>query len=414
MAEINSYAPSGNTPDPYQYAQPGSRASAAVVKAVLPGLYNYFTQDAPPPQITPNAAGKVPPADYNPNTLPAMQDLANIGMAAIPGGALESLVPRGAGAVASYAPEVAQAARRLYGIAGDTAAATSPASIAAAPAAAGDTRPTLPDRGPRPSATAEEQAGLQQLQQQIAAANAARAKAMGKPGSIGPKAAALQAAPYDTQIAQENDQIKKINDQVAARQNAYDAQAATDQSDYGKALKDYETETAPFALRHPTGNEALAAAPAASAASGSILGGLAGGKIGPVKRAMTYGAAGLGGALEGLIGGYYPTYADQRMPEGSAAKDQAIKNQADPSYWLNTVAPEVGMSAGTAMLGAKFGMLRPGAAKYAPNVASEAAALPAAVGKSAPAEGTVAKVFHSYRGPDGRFAKRPPSSPSSP
>ena len=53
------------------------RLGAAGWKAASPGTYSYMTQSVPPPDITPNAVGKLKPADYNPNTAGALNDIVS-------------------------------------------------------------------------------------------------------------------------------------------------------------------------------------------------------------------------------------------------------------------------------------------------------------------------------------------------
>jgi hypothetical protein len=77
----------------------------AFARLFAPDLVNYLTTPAPPPQYTPNAAGKIPPIGYHPNEAGAgVELLSNLATGFIPGGA--------AGKVAmAAAPMAARAAR---------------------------------------------------------------------------------------------------------------------------------------------------------------------------------------------------------------------------------------------------------------------------------------------------------------
>ncbi len=343
--------------------QPSDAGPRGLFRAFTPGLYNYFTADRPPPSTTPNAAGKVPSGD--PYAGPALEEATGLGMMALPFGRAESLAVRGAEAMGG------RGAMRTLGDVGAGIPMPGGRGIAAAGAGAAgaaslsDTAEAFDALGPRPTIESDEQAQVDRLNKEISGLTAQRARAT-DPNKVGPKGAAIQGAPFDAQIGQRNTSIRAIMDQVASRQQAYD-----------ERLADFAKKTAPFATRNPEANEALSAAPVASAASGAILGGFAGRKIAPFKRAATYGAAGLGGGLEGLVGGYYPTYADLHMPEGSAAKTQAEAREGDPRFWEHGVLPEVGMSAASGLLGAKYGMLRRDAKPVAAAIERAPSPLPA-------------------------------------
>lgn len=345
-------------------------------RALVPGIYDYLTAKRPPPTLPPSGyVGKVQSSDYDPYALPALREGAGIAAMAIPAGRAASLAEGVAPYIARGTQAARMATRDLMGGAAGLGASAEPA-FGAEPS--GDHPDLTKVFGPRPTALPEEQEAIGKLNGQISDIGDRRDRALADitakqkaaidravrrlgPGA-GPQtiaaATAAASAPYEPQKEpirkQFNDQMAPLNEQIAT----VNGQVTKRQEDYDRRIEDFLNSTKPFAERQAGANAALTAAPAASMASGSILGRFAGRNISPAKRAMTYGAAGLGGGLEGLIGGYYPTYADLHMPEGSAAKTQAEAREEDPRFWEHGVAPEVGMSAATAMLGAKFGMLR--------------------------------------------------------
>jgi hypothetical protein len=70
----------------------------AFARLFAPDLVDYLTTPAPPPQYTPNAAGKIPPIDYHPNEAGAAVDAFNLVTSALPSGgaklAMAPLLPR--------------------------------------------------------------------------------------------------------------------------------------------------------------------------------------------------------------------------------------------------------------------------------------------------------------------------------
>ena len=80
----------------------------AFARLFAPDLVNYLTTPAPPPQYTPNAAGKISPIGYHPGENAAGVDLfANLATGFIPGGSAAKL------AMAPILPAAAKAARQL-------------------------------------------------------------------------------------------------------------------------------------------------------------------------------------------------------------------------------------------------------------------------------------------------------------
>ena len=359
--------------------RPVGRLPWTPLNALAPNLTRYLSTPTPPPQIRANAAGKVPNPDYDPNFVPAMSDVANLGMAAIPFGGAEALglsaAERGATTLARETP---QAMRTL----GDVATMGAPSVPWGSHASAEDLRPQPPEDRPRPVMTAEENKQVGDLKRDIDALNAKRAKLT---AGIGPKGAAIQAAPFDAQITQKNDQIRGINDIVNKRLSNFDAEESRRQAEYHQQVEEYEKTTAPFALRHPGVSAAGRAMPGLSTLGGYVLGRVGG----PAHRIANYAGGAGGGALEGALGAYAPTYMDLAMPEGSAARKEADRANADPRFWAGTVLPEAGFSAALGALGAKYGMLRSqalaakvaAAAPKAPEPAG-APALPPAVRKT--------------------------------
>jgi hypothetical protein len=103
---FGSFSPDDDLPSAGLGFDPAA-APRALVRGAFPGLYNYFTQPKPPPPaMIANPAGKVPPANYDPRVMPAMQDVANIASVAGGGalGAAEGLGLRGALGAARMAP----------------------------------------------------------------------------------------------------------------------------------------------------------------------------------------------------------------------------------------------------------------------------------------------------------------------
>lgn len=372
---------------------PEARAAGEVF---APSLTRYLSSprgDSPAPTVLPS--GKISSAD--PRMGPVASDVA--GLATLPLG------------LAGAAPEMA-AARLAPGLAAPLETADVAAGRAAAPAIAASmipeataamrsaigrgraydlmagvgsgagAMPTAAAAGPldgpgtRPTAMPDELDRITELNKQIAAINAQRAAAVAKATSaargVGPLGVKVRqdtaAAPFDTQIGRLNGEISTINKNITDRQALWDQHKA-----------EYDIETAPFATRHPEQATALRGLPALSPIGGLVLGRFAGRTISPLKRLATYGAAGLGGGLEGGIGAYYPTLADAGMPRGTQAKTEADINNPNPSFWTNDIAPEVGFGAALGVLGAKYGMLRRPAGvapSVAPAVAEAAKAWP--------------------------------------
>lgn len=463
----NSYAPDYGTDPMAGVAQNDpTKAPRGLLRTLVPGLYDYFTQPTPPPQIAPNAAGKVPPSDYNPNTGPAVRDIANVAGAAIvpemaPAIAREMAYRVGPAATevaGRFAPNANEIANYAPGIMNKIADATGiPAAVGAgiSPAGAGDKRAEglrralgpLPDEqvgarpvaGARLSLTPEQQQQVAQWQKQIddqTARNAAATKGMGPQGTKARNEALnVQIKPLIDQISAVRNQLnarqKTADDQLAGEQSQYDTRLGGLKTDYDARAAKFAAENAPFAQRTPGANAALSAAPALSLATGGLLGAAArGGSIG--QKAAAFGVSGLSGAAEGGVAGYWPNYQDMKMPQGSEARAQAEENLDDPNYWKHEVGNEALMGAGLSALGTKFGMTKFG--KGAANAAS--ASPPASVPSYAPAaaptaadaakasyaakasseasgavprpfQGTVSRTFHDVRGPDGRYAKKP-------
>lgn len=289
---------------------PGTQHAMTLARMLVPGLYNYFTQPVPPPQITPNAAGKVPPADYNPNTGPALQDISNLAMTAVApearaGVAAGEAIPAITRAAAEHAGSlrsVYDAATNAVGLAGGVGAVTpSPAEAAG-----------------RPTVDPDEATQVDALKKEIAGLSAQRIKAT---KDLGPKGAAVQAATYDAQIAQRNSQIDRIMGQVAGRQNAYDQQ----QEDYAKAGQPFSVREGDLVNKIRTGSLG------ASALTGLVRG------------AKRMGMAGslLGGGVEGAAGVLFPSAVDITKPEDTEAYKTTQRNLFDnPSFWTRTVAPD--------------------------------------------------------------------------
>jgi hypothetical protein len=296
------------------------------------------------------------------------------------------------GGVTKLPGEGLSAVSRLARAYPKTAAVAGGLGMAAGSADAADTGP-----GERPEAGPDELKQIGDLNKQIAALTQARAKAT---AGLGPKGAAVQAQTFDSQINALTGQLTDVHKGILDRQTAWD-----------KMKADYDLQTAPFAERHPEEATALRALPALSPIGGAILGGYAGSKIPALKRAATYGAAGLGGALEGAVGAYYPTLADAGMPKGTAAKTQANENNADPSFWEKDIAPEAGFGAALGVLGAKYGMIR--RSPKEPAAAPSAPAPAAAPAPSAPTTTTAGKTWPDdpkdidmYIGKDGTWRER--------
>ena len=75
---------------------------------VAPGLTDYLTKDAPPPNYSPNAAGKIPEAGANPYEAGALWDVFNLGTNFLPsGGAAKVAV-----GAAAMAPKLAKTLAR--------------------------------------------------------------------------------------------------------------------------------------------------------------------------------------------------------------------------------------------------------------------------------------------------------------
>jgi hypothetical protein len=306
-------------------------------------------------------------------------DAAMAGSMMTPGG-VTGLPAKGISAVSKMARAYPKTAALAGGI-----------GMAGTAAEAGEAGP-----GDRPEAGPDELKQIGDLNKQIAALTQARAKAT---AGLGPKGAAVQAQTFDSQINALTGQLTDIHKGVLDRQTAWDKQKA-----------EYDVQTAPFAERHPEATTALRALPALSPIGGAILGGYAGSKIPALKRALTYGAAGMGGALEGAVGAYYPTLADAGMPKGTAAKTSADANNQDPNFWRNDVAPEAGFGAALGLLGAKYGMIRRGGSKEAAAEPPAPAPAPPAVAATAAATGkewpSNPKDIDMYIGKDGSWRER--------
>jgi len=122
--------------------------------------------------------------------------------------------------------------------------------------------------------------------------------------------------------------------------------------------------------------------------------------------------AGAGGALEGGLSQYLLTEADASgLPRGSPAQAAATQDLADPSFWASRVAPAAIGSAGSAALGAKYGLGRPRVAPIPPgSVSGPGPAGPPQAGSSVPipgASGTTPAVPPT----GGPSAPLPPSKP---
>jgi hypothetical protein len=420
--------------------------------AALPGIYNYFTADRPAPDFTPNAAGKLARGpNYDPYAEPALREgvgaAAGLGAGALLGpeagyaarAAIEEGLPVGMSLGEGLAAH--EATRGAYGELANAASnvpAMTAAGVAGAPSPAAASemsararaaveraigpRPELPDTntalGPRPVATSDEQAAIDKLDSQIGDISAKREAALAaltkkqqaamERAGPGPKARAAAGAPfagqmdplrksYNDQIGLLNEQINTITGQVAKRQGDYDERASTlngaiqkRQSDWDDQATEFLKQNAPFAVRHPAIAAAARAAPIASLGLGNMLGRW----VGPAKGAKAnkvYASTVGGGAMEGALGAYAPTYMDLEMPEGSEAREQASRSNQDVTgFWGGTVLPEAAFSAGLGALGAKYGMA--GEAKKARDLAAAAkvarnapVAAPAAVAPAAKA-----------------------------
>jgi hypothetical protein len=374
-------------------------APRSLLQMLIPGLMNYFTQQAPPPQITPNAAGKVPDANYNPNTAPALQDLSNIAMTAAAPELGAGLFGRGAAQAAESAPSYMPAAiQRIYdaiglvppataltvggaGAAGDktrvaatpTNAAT-PAAASLPPAAApGVSSPSVTGAAAtmRPNFTPDDLAHMGQLQQDIDSLTKQRGKAIAN--IDGPKAKLATGAPFDAQIQAKQEEIASMR------------------SSMQKSQKDFDWATQPIGVRN-----ADALAQARGVAMGSSLG--TGMLHGLVHRPgiMPWLTTAAAGGLEGSLGIVLPNLMDLGQPQGTPAHEAAEKNlrfishPMEPGAWdyaQNVIAPEAAGGAGLGIAGHFMGhALSGGVGAIVNGMRSAVTPLP----KVAPAPGTVA------------------------
>lgn len=322
-------------------------STRALGRLLAPNLTDYLSSphgDTPPPRVLPS--GKISSGD--PRLPGVASDVGNLMTLpfGLEGGA-EMLGARGA---ARMAPSMAE--RALAQSRGtrqqilDLASGAGGAGFAASPAAA-----SPQDEGPgeRPTALPDELRQIEDINKHITELGKQRQIAT---SGKGPKGAGIAAQPFDAQIARLNDEIGTINKQVTERQNIWDARKA-----------EFDKQTAPFGTREPAIADRLKAAPALSAGTGYLLGRAVAnkypGKIPALARLGTYIAGAGGGALEGTIGGGYPTYADLDMPEGTQARTTAEQKVADPGFWQRAVAPEAIGSTLTGALGTKWGMMGP-------------------------------------------------------
>jgi hypothetical protein len=350
----------------------------ALLQTLVPGLYDYFTKPRSAPQITPNAAGKVPPADYDPYFGPALQDVVNLGM--MGAGAPElGLAARGMSAAESAAPVLAQrqALRSLAnmfpqpsvaagGAAGGAAvvplssSAADRTKLASAPAMAsvppannsGVTAPGLPTATPagqnmRPTFKPDDLVRMTQLQSDIDALTKRRVAAT---KDLGPKGAAVQAQAFDNQIAAKQDEITKMRSDMLNAQSAYDL------------------ATQPIAIRNP---EALAQARAVAMGAGVGTGFLHG--LAHKSGMLPWLGSGILGGLEGSAGIIAPNLMDLGQPQGTPAREAAernlafVSNPTQPGSWdyaRNVIAPEIlgGAAAGTIGHGIGHGLASAGGA----------------------------------------------------
>lgn len=378
---------------PRGYMNPSTQA---IGKILAPNLTDYLNSSAsndPQPRTLPN--GKI--SSYDPRMGGVASDVGNLAtlplaLAGAPemlgARAAESMAPAGADAAAS-------AARGMGRQINDIASGVGGGSYALSPT------PANAGQGQRPTILPEEQQQIDQLNLKIQNLTAARQKAAGKPGQVGPKAASLATAPYDQQISALNGQIQQINGQVASRQNAWDTQQ-----------EEARSAQAPLAVRNPNiVNAARAGAMLTSPALGTFM---AYKGIRPAKIAL----AGLAEGLAPNLGTNIMDYAT-----GGEARQSAVENIKDPYWWGQAIGGESALAGILASTGGHFGeaLRAPGPSRGAPPVnAGSRARVPAPAGQSVAATAAAnAAVFQDgavwrERG-TGRFAKAPAQSrPGSP
>jgi hypothetical protein len=344
-ASAGPAAPQSDMPTP---AQAGIQRPVAVdqalrqggvgaFKTLAPRLYDYMTQPNPStPSMTPNRAGKVTPADYDPRTLGALEDLRNLGLDAMPEGGWAA---RAMGAVAGAVSPSAEAAQQQQRTAAVPAQASrpppgqpGPAPTAAAPAVPQPQGPPgpaptaavpQPSASIRPNFTPQDMDRLSQLGTEMGDLNKS-IDTVGKRSDIGLGSKKALIAPLQKQIDAKQGEIDRIRDNVRQAQATFDLAGQ------------------PIGVRNPP---AVAVGRAIGLGAGLATGAMKGlsGK-GQFGRAVAY------GGMEGAAGVMVPNLFDLGAAPGTPARETAERNLAfisDPTkianwdYARRVIAPEM-------------------------------------------------------------------------
>ena len=279
--------------------QPNSdlETAKALGKTVFPGISDYLTAQRPPPETTPNAAGKLPSSD--PYLGPAISEAADTAKMAMPSGSnmLNAILGIGSAAAADK-----MAARSPSSTPTDTASPAPPGMVSI-----------------RPKFTQEDDTRLKKLDEDIKKLTSDKQNAI---NSVGRSRISATAESYDSQIKDKQAEAQRMRNEMLNRQ-----------SDYDKATLPLVASKPDLVAKGRLGMMGLSGLTGVvNALSGKSL-----------PKSLLY------GGLEGGFGVLAPNLYDLQQPAGTPAKEAADKNLRflshpdEPGAWnwaRDTLGPE--------------------------------------------------------------------------